>query len=135
MMSIIEESVPDALRDVGDFDVTLNKADATPASSTGGVPPQSPPDTPASRVEAVLKALARLNVSYLGPILLGMAVLYFATMAALDAMKGASAERLSLMQGFTDVTKQQLTALSDERKVLTAPSASLYHPSTADKGG
>jgi len=69
-------------------------------------------------VAVAARALSLLNVSYLGPILLGIGVLYFAASAAQDAMKGASTERLTLMQGYADLTKQQVIALSDERKEM-----------------
>jgi len=114
--SIIEASVPAALRQSLDlppgidFDVTVSDEDASPTETPR-------PDT-SPRMAAIARALSLLNVSYIGPILLGIAVLYFAASAAQDAMKGASTERLTLMQGYADLTKQQLTALSDERKEM-----------------
>jgi len=119
--SIIEASVPEALRlslnlpPGMDFDVTISDEDALASPPTE--PPQ--PEASTSRVAMAARALSLLNVSYLGPILLGIAVLYFAASAAQDAMKEASTERLTLMQGYADLTKQQLIALSDERKEMT----------------
>jgi hypothetical protein len=120
IISIIEASVPDALRQTLrlprgiDFDVTISDEDALASPPTE--PPQ--PEASPSRVAMAARALSLLNVSYLGPILLGIAVLYFAASGAQDAMKEASTERLTLMQGYADLTKQQLIALSDERKEM-----------------
>jgi hypothetical protein len=119
IISIIEASVPDALRQSLnlppgiDFDVTISDEDAL--ASTEPPPSGASP----SRLAMAARALSLLNFSYLGPILLGIAVLYFAASAAQDAMKGASTERLTLMQGYADLTKQQLIALSEERKEMS----------------
>jgi hypothetical protein len=123
MLSIIEASVPVALREILqlpsdiDFDVSISEVSeedvlASPSAET----PESKVGTPRLAMANASRAVSLLTASYVGPILLGMGVLYFAASAAQDAMKEASTERLTLMQGYADLTKQQLIALSDERR-------------------
>jgi hypothetical protein len=69
-------------------------------------------------VANVSRALSLLNISYLGPILLGIVILYFAASGALDAMKAATTDRTVLMQQYAELTKRQLTIVSDERKEI-----------------
>ncbi len=138
IISIIQASVPEALRktlnlphDI-DFDVTMFEEDALTASPSTAEPDQTAADNPTSRVDAAIRALSLLNVSYLGPILLGIAVLYFAATAALDAMKTATTERTILMQQSADSTKQLLTALGDERKEIAELMGTLLHDARVD---
>jgi hypothetical protein len=133
VVSIIEASVPEALRktldlppDIG-FDVTMSDVDALPPSSPVAEASQDTPDAPASRTAAISRALSLLNVSYLGPILLGVIVLYFAGSAALDAMKAATTERTSLMQQYAELTKQQMITGSDERKEIARLLGAFLH--------
>jgi hypothetical protein len=133
VVSMIEASVPEALRktldlppDVG-FDVTMSDVDAVPPSSPVAEARENTPDAPASRTAAISRALSLLNVSYLGPILLGVIVLYFAGSAALDAMKAATTERTILMQQYAELTKQQLITVSDERKEIARLLGAFLH--------
>ncbi len=137
MMSIIEASVPDALRealdipDGVDFNVSIAEEDISPAPAA-----EKPElDLAPSRVKTAARALSLLNVSYLGPILLAIAVLYFAATAARDATKEATTERLSLMQQYTELTKQQLTTASSERNHMLTIAAMLLRDANTDRLG
>jgi hypothetical protein len=138
IISMIESSVPEALRKTLDlpsdinFDVTMCEMDAVPSPPSSAVEGnQITSDTPASRVATVTRALSLLNISYLGPILLGIVVLYFAASAALDAMKAATTERTVLMQQYAELTKQQLTIVSDERKEIARLLSTFLHEAAA----
>jgi len=136
--SIIQASVPEALRKTLnlpqgiDFDVTMIEEDVLSASLPVGQPDQAAPDTPPARVAAAVRALSLLNFSYLGPILLAIAVLYFASTAALDAIKTATTERTILMQQYAELTKQQLSVLSDERKEIAKLVGAVLHEASVD---
>ena len=144
MMAMIEESVPVALRHTLDlprdirFNVSISEEDAldAPVADTSTLPTEAG----SSRAARAEQALTRLMASYVGSILLALAVLYFAASAALDAMKGASTERLTLMQGYADLTKQQLINLSDERKEvakaaqdISKAATDMLHDANADR--
>jgi hypothetical protein len=135
VLSIIEASVPNALRDTldipDDVDFLVSVSDEDVLSPLPAEKPE--PKANLFRIAAAARALSLLNVSYIGSILLAVAILYFAASAALDAMKEASSERQSLMQQYADLTKQQLAALSNERNQLLTIAASLLHDANTDR--
>lgn len=137
VISMIEASVPEALRKTLDlpsdinFNVKMSEMEAVPSLSPVVEENQITSDTPASRMATVSRALSLLNISYLGPILLGIVVLYFAASAALDAMKAATTERTVLMQQYAELTKQQLTIVSDERKEMARLLSTFLHEAAA----
>jgi hypothetical protein len=125
ILSMIDAGIPEALQQSlalpsgMNFNVAVSEEVESPSS-----PSTQSEGASSSRIAASIATtqdtLSRLLRSYLGPILLGVAVLYFAATSALDALRGASTERLGIMHDYADLTKQQLTALSDERKAFGA---------------
>ncbi len=154
-LSVLEASVPDALRDTMylqddvDFDV---EADEVPDTRDGeprqadtpasGVNPPSIISTssgqegaasPKTKVDDAKRAVSLLLASYLVPIGLAAAVFYIAETASNAALKRAEDESAAILTEFAHLTSEQTKSVSEERIELAKLASAALKDAQSDR--